>query len=264
MRKRIGHILTAVALGACESIVNPKLQTIAPIPVVDAWFTSLHNKSYVKIFQTNQFESSSDFEAVKGATVRIEHEKSGQVHYLSESSQPGLYHFEPVPSVQTGTYRLVVKWRQEQFVAQDEAKEKVGLDSVFFRFKFGVPTFENGYYATVVFKDPPKRKDFYLWECTINSKPAMGNQINLLEDDRFDGKTVNFEIPKAFKKGDTLEFTLFPLSKESYQYYLSLRNLVNNGSPILSHPANPPSNIKGGALGYFCVSNPSSIKAIVQ
>lgn len=51
---------------------------------------------------------------------------------------------------------------------------------------------------------------------------------------------------------------LFSLTKEAYEYYsVLIRSLKNDGGAYSPTPASPPSNIKGGAIGFFNASSGS-------
>jgi hypothetical protein len=251
-------------LFACESIVEPRLDKVQELPVVDAWFTGESTRSYVKLSLTNDFENNAPFKPISQAQVWLKHLPSGKRFELKEKLASGIYLFDSLPIVQAGVYELQINHQNFVCMAQDQAALSLELDSMSFKFKFNMPTFENGYYATVHFFDPEKIKNFYMWELKVNSKTAFANQINLLEDELFDGKPVAFEIPLALKKSDTVEFMMLPLSRQSFRYYQGLRDLVNSGSPILATPNNPASNLSHGALGYFCVCLPSKKIAVVR
>ena len=58
--------------------------------------------------------------------------------------------------------------------------------------------------------------------------------------------------------GNTYDGCLFSLSKEAYEYYgVLIKTFQNDGGAYSPAPASPPTNIKGGALGFFNVSSGS-------
>jgi hypothetical protein len=44
---------------------------------------------------------------------------------------------------------------------------------------------------------------------------------------------------------------LWGIDKGVYEYYSTLREILGGAGPSTASPANPTSNISGGAMGYF-------------
>jgi hypothetical protein len=65
--------------------------------------------------------------------------------------------------------------------------------------------------------------------------------------------------------GDTVYVELQHITKDMFNYYNTLNNIVGSGGPMgSSTPYNPISNIKGDALGYFGAYSSSFAFLILQ
>ena len=62
------------------------------------------------------------------------------------------------------------------------------------------------------------------------------------------------------QSGDLAIIQLESIDSAMYQYYYSLNQVTDQNSAT---PANPQSNIKGGALGYFTVHTASRRQIVV-
>ncbi len=247
----------------CEQLVEPKLGSIEPLVVVDGWFTGLSEKNAVYLSHTTDFGepiASRPISGILGISLLLP--GGDTIQAVESPKKPGCYEFTLIPSL-AGEYQLSVPFNGMVLTAKDIAPPPIPLDSLSFRFKQDMPTFEDGYYASIHFRDAPNRRNYYLWEFWISSEKKLSTSINLLDDERFDGQNIQYELPVRLERGDTVSIVLYSLSKEAYRYYTALRDLVNSGSPVLTTPNNPPSNLKGGAIGFFCASSPSKMTRIV-
>jgi hypothetical protein len=70
----------------------------------------------------------------------------------------------------------------------------------------------------------------------------------------FDGQDINqplFGNGPRLKPGDTMFVELWGIDKGVYEYYSTLNEILGGAGPSTASPANPTSNITGGAMGYF-------------
>jgi hypothetical protein len=75
-------------------------------------------------------------------------------------------------------------------------------------------------------------------------------------DDQFlNGSLNGLPSPINFKEGELASVEIYSLTRQQYIYFVDLTNLLNNDGGMFSPPpANPRTNIQGGALGLFQVS----------
>src|SRR5690606_39711682 len=100
------------------------------------------------------------------------------------------------------------------------------------------------------FTDPSGLASYYRLITMIND--TLQNQpeyLYLLNDKFNDGRAVKADLFRRFKVGDKIAFELRGMDEQVADFFTSLNDVLNNQSGPA--PANPNSNIQGGALGYF-------------
>jgi hypothetical protein len=89
------------------------------------------------------------------------------------------------------------------------------------------------------------RKDLAIfWE---NDAFTDGQFVLLQLDNGVDKKYD----PRRIQSGDTVTVHMFCINAFVYKYWYSLQTGGGAGRGNMAAPANPVTNIKGGALGYF-------------
>jgi hypothetical protein len=85
------------------------------------------------------------------------------------------------------------------------------------------------------------------------------------EDKLYDGSYLDDnQIFIPFKKGDKLDVSLLSLSKEAYDFYAALGSLASQGGFMGRNPANLPTNISNGAVGFFSASAVSTKSIVIE
>jgi hypothetical protein len=69
-------------------------------------------------------------------------------------------------------------------------------------------------------------------------------------------KYIQASFPFPFQQNDSVRVDQFAITKQWYNYLIAAQTEASkSGSPFDSPPANPVSNVTGGAIGYFAVVN---------
>jgi hypothetical protein len=91
--------------------------------------------------------------------------------------------------------------------------------------------------------------------------------IFVFEDRLSDGRYIEdalYNDSSYMKKNDTLQLKMYCIDKPTYDYFFSLAQIVgNNGGFQSASPANPNTNLTGGALGYFSAHTMKEVKLVV-
>ena len=120
-----------------------------------------------------------------------------------------------------------------------------------------------GYEVAARFTDPVAQPDFYRLIVTINdtlqNKP---DDLYLLNDKYNNGKPIKADLFRRFETGDKIEFELRSMDERVFEFFTSLNDVLNNQNGPA--PANPNTNIKGGALGYFGAFTSSKKQIIIN
>lgn len=244
-------ILTFIS--SCQKVIHLDLNKADKKYVIEANVTDQAGTAEVLLSQTKNFDDNNDFAGVSGATITVK-EEGGALTTFSETS-PGHYEAPNLAGSSGKIYDLQVTVGGNVFTATSTMPVKINLDSIYV-------TDENIFAETrkivnVEFQDPPGRGNNYRFIQYVNG--LKEKTLFVQNDDYTDGR---LNISKLYyfpddnsdstiiHTGDNVRIDMLCIDAAVYQYWFSLaRN--TNGDNNNTTPANPVSNIQGGALGYF-------------
>lgn len=119
-------------------------------------------------------------------------------------------------------------------------------------------------------KESQVESNFYRFDIKRKGKSWLHpGQIIVANDFAIGANISGIEFPGYFVEGDEVEFIMYGISRQAYNFYLSLQSVLqNDGGNFSSIPGNPPTNVfdqEGRpALGYFEVNKVASVKRIVK
>ena len=153
-------------------------------------------------------------------------------------------------------YDLSVTINNLEFTASCTMPQPVVMDTLYV-----VPgPFGQFRFATVGYTDHAGINNQYRFVQYVNGikDPAI-----FWENDEFtDGQKIIVQLdtgvdkkddPRDIESGDQVTIEMLGLDEAVYKYWYSLQSGGGDGSGNSAAPANPVTNIKGGALGYFSV-----------
>jgi Domain of unknown function (DUF4249) len=240
-------------LSSCEKVVDIDLNEVQKKYVIEGVVTDVSGISKVLISQTKNFDEDNSFAGVSGARVTMK-EDGGTTAVFTETT-PGTYE-EPIYRGRPGkTYTLTVRIGNQTFTAKSTMPQRVELDSIFVTDEFLFS--DTRKIVNAMYKDPAGRGNSYRFIQYVNDHKV--EQIFIQNDEYTDGRNV---VSKLFyftdddddesnvKSGDELRIDMLCIDPTVYKYWFSLfRSATGNSGQAT--PANPVSNIEGGALGYF-------------
>jgi hypothetical protein len=245
-----GLILSFVA---CKEKVEIDMQDVAPLLVVEGEVNTELDSSYVILSLTSNYYNSEKSPIVKNATVSV----NGIPFVFNAIKEkyipaPGFIGFTD------STYTLNIEANGKTYSAVSKIEKMFRIDSFFQKWKEKEGFLEAGYSLSyVAFDDRPLTKYTYF----VNGKLDTVYNVDSLEQDKilFDNsftplnQSYNFEIPfTRFQKGEEYVAIFRSVDKTMYDFLLAY-NSQRPGipGPFQTPPANLPTNIKGGAVGYF-------------
>lgn len=254
-------VLVAVSLAACKKVINVDLNNAAPQIVIEGEVMNVRGPFPVRITKTVNFSANNTYPPVTNADVYITDSTNGIVDHLSQAnSDSGVYLARGTVGVSGHTYVLTVNVDGKQYRASSRMPKAVPFDSVTFAMNFGFDN-KQEINAVVNFQDPPGLGNYYQFSETVNSR--LIPNIFVFEDRLSDGRYIQqplFNDSSYLKKDDTLTLTFNCVDKNIYNYFFTLANVTGNNNFQTSTPANPVTNITGGALGYFSAHTTQKIK----
>jgi len=282
-------LLVAISLITNSCINDFELDTGdgSPLVVIEGQIDNDGN-NYVRLTYNNPSLQSLDHEPftitnaipVKHATVIVK-DNTGYIEIMKPATNEfnefkGYYTAENLIGKAGNTYSLEVTIEGRTFTAKAYMPPVPEIDSVGLQFVQGNPGKPNSSQPLIYFSEPQDKKNYYLTKTCIgiNSiEPGINCRnigelwnFSILDDNVLDayvsGLNLNDgETPKGRDFNipifgfDIVELQMYSLTKEAFEYYEALIKQFNNDGGIYQpSPASAPSNIKGGALGFFNAS----------
>jgi hypothetical protein len=277
IKKGMVLVSSCIFLTACEKVIDIDLDNTEPRVVIEAAITDAEGPYPVYISKTSDYFEPGKYPAISNGLVIIS-DDTGVVDTCIEI-EPGFYQTNKIEGKPDSYYSLFVEAEGKTYTAETYMPEKVELDSITYMFTNAVsPESNDGYLIKCQFVDPVKQDNYYRIKTYKNGDIFIetGNEIVIWDDVLFDG--VNADIPAKrggdmFSLNDTISVELLTIDKKIFQYYTSLVNSLASGSEGMGSigkkmiigaaaPANPPTNLSNGAVGYFaayCISKQSII-----
>ena len=249
----ISLLMIVFLFSSCEKVIELDLNDAEKKYVIEANIADEPGTARVVLTQTKNFDEDNQFPGVSGATVRIREE--GQPALTFTETSTGVYTHPTLAAVPGRTYELEVTLNGQTFEASCRTPQAVEMDTLFVtdELLFG----ESQKIANVRFRDPSGRGHNYRFIQFIND--VKEKQILVINDDYIDGREITSKLfyfadedegGIKIKSGDNLKVEFQMIDQPLYLYWFSLLRSATGGSQQAT-PANPVSNIRGGALGYF-------------
>ncbi len=248
LKKYLYRLLTlSLLFASCKKVINVDLNN-APSQIVIEGIVNNQVPPIVNITRSVKFSDNNSFPPVPGATVKIL-DNSGNSYTLSEIS-PGVYTYSNVIGIPGKTYTVQATINNMLYTGISTMPRAVSFDTL----TTDQLTFGNKIIKVVRpwYKDPdtlgnnyqfveyvnnalvPK---VYAWNDNINNGGIFYRPLIYQADDH------NYDIAA----GNIVTVEMRCIDKAVFTYMNTLADLNTNNVT----PANPPSNISGGALGYF-------------
>ena len=271
MKKAI-IIVFSIFLISCEEGIILDVNQVEQKVVIEGLITNRPGQQYVKIGKTADFYSSGLNPAVSSAIVSVS-DNLGNTYTFSESTEKsGLY----IPNVsftaEVGrTYSLDIDIDGEKYTASEELLGVANIDSLTYGMdeeEFSDPEDEGRFYNVFVYtKEPQDEDNFYLFKFYRNDEwlNDSGEDITVTDDVAIGEAIEGLELPEYHSVGDSVSMEMYSLTQTEFIYWSDVANLIFSDGGVFSPlPANPRSNISGGALGIFQVSAVSSSYVVIK
>ncbi|MBX3241332.1 MAG: DUF4249 domain-containing protein [Chitinophagaceae bacterium] len=245
-------IILAGLLVSCEKVIDVDVKDAEKKYVIEAVVTDQADGHYVKISRTKNISENNSFAGISHALVTVSDGEGSSV--LFEEETDGVYKPAAFAGISGKTYTLTVNIEGEVFTAVSSMPAKVLMDSIYITedFLFG----EMRKAANIVYQDPPGVRNYYRYIQSVNG--VKYNRIFLSNDEFTDGnrntnklRTPSEDETLQIASGDTITIQALCIDKANNDYWFSFLTAGATGGSSTASPANPVTNIQGGALGYF-------------
>ena len=248
---KVFFFLLITVFYSCEKVIDIKLRESEINYVVEGVITNEPGGCRVSITQTKNFTEDNQFAGVSGATVTIK--DNGLTIALAET-QPGVYEATQLKGMQGHVYELTVSIGDQVFTATYTMPQPVNMDTLY----ISEGPFGQFRFATVRYSDPAGINNGYRFVQYLNG--VKDPEIFWENDEFTDGLSIITQLdtgvdeeddPRNIKSGDEVTVEMLSLDEAIYKYWYSIRSGGGDGNGGVAAPANPLTNIRGGALGYF-------------
>ena len=262
-------ILSLFLVTSCEKEIDLDLEDQSGSIVIEGNITDQDGPYYVKITKSVAFTQTNQYPVIENAIV-ILNDDFGQSEALKYVGN-GFYKTNFIEGIPGHTYTLQIIAEGKEYFAKSKMPEAVDFEGLE-QDSFMVGG-ETSYTLLPMFTDPQALGNRYLFSYTVNYKSkryfsefadnvnnGMPNQrpIILPNDDGDEPDDVKVVI------GDTIHVEMNCIDDNVYTFYSALLQLMGGGDGGGVTPANPPSNISNGALGYFSAHTVSKRSIVIQ
>jgi hypothetical protein len=261
-------VISAVIFSCCQRVINIDLNTANAKVVIEAFVTDQPGIDTIKLSLTGSYFNPGNYPAINNAVVVIS-DNAGVTDTLQQIDN-GRYTAAGLTGVPGRTYTLKVFTGGKEYDAVSTMPYPVSPDTVVAVFD-KVATIngvaDSTFRIRCFFQDPPGFGNFYRAQLVVNGKlyDSLGN-VTLYQDKFIDGAIVNLRLRGYSPKlGDSARVDLMCIDGDTYKFFSVVRSISGNGNPIsTATPQNPPTNIIGGAVGYFAAYPIRSKTILVQ
>lgn len=250
LKKYFSAILMGIFLLGCKKEIQLPLDPNQSLLVIDGSITDEAGPYYIKLSKSNSISASSNFLAVTNALVIVK-DNLGIIDTLKHEKE-GKYKTNKIKGIYGNTYYLEVQVADKKYTANTTMPQNVFLDSLRIN-----PLAVNGevrYNVIPVYTDPITLGNSYRFIQKIND--TLDQNFFVFNDNLNNGKENQRPLRGGsdsleVKLKDIIDVEMQCITRTTYIYYYALNQQSGAGPGGGTTPANPPSNIVGGALGIF-------------
>jgi len=252
--------LALLALTSCTEVIDIPLEDADRQVVVQASLYNVPGFSQVALNKSGSFYEPGEYPALSGAAVTIS-DKDGNTHLLTED-RDGVYSLANLLGIEGQTYQLEIEYEGETFTSTSVMQKPVQIDSITYDVAEETPFREAGWMMQVHFTSEKPTETFLKFRLVVND--TILNQLFLYDGSQPRGSEGQYPfLTASVQSGDKVQLITEALDKEAFAYFDQLAELTGDAfGPPSAAPANPQSNVSGGALGYFATVA-ASLKEVV-
>ncbi len=230
---------------SCEQVIKVSLRNEQPNVVIEGYITDGNGPFTIMLSESQNYYDQSPFKGIENAQVRIGN--SVATENLTDQGS-GIYNTgSRFRGVAGNSYNLNVDISGKTFNASVVLPPPVPIDTAYFLPNIFQPDSFNVY---IEFNDPFLEENYYRLKIFRNGFYDPKDYI-LVSDAAGDGQRLLVQFSeREFARGDNITIEMDNVEHNTWLYFKGVSEIISNGFNAQS-PGNPPSNISGGALGYF-------------
>lgn len=244
-------------MSGCTKIIDLELNDAENQKlVVDAWFTTEAKQHEVKLTLTTSYFENETAPTATGATVYI---TDGVTNIPFNEEEPGIYKSAPTAKADYHTnYKLHIDYNGEVYESETYVDSVAPVDSITASPGYDLLGDYYGMDINIWTQELHGLGDHYLWRIFINGELETDtlNEIDFETDEYLPDGVYFTEWPITYSEGavsgDVVKLEQHHISKETYDLIMAVMLETDwRGGIFDSPPANVPTNISNGAVGFF-------------
>jgi hypothetical protein len=243
-------IIAALITGSCQKVIHVDLNTASAQLVIEGFVTDQPNIDTFYLSKTGSYFIPGNYPKVNGATIVVTDNQGTIDTFVQVDS--GKYAATHLTGIPGRTYTMHAFVAGKEYDAVSTMPMPVDIDSVTSNLVGNAP--DTNYHVHCVFLDPAATTNYYMLQATVNGVlQDSANNFTLDEDKYTNGlpQNVRLRIPNPVTN-DSVTVYLLSIGYNAYNYFSVVKSISSAGNPISTAvPQNPPTNILGGAQGYF-------------
>ena len=252
----------SLLIASCQEVIEVDLNEANPQLVVDGRLDIESGEAEVRLTRTTSYFSPEQPQPVEDALVTIQ---QGGVNIQMAHQDNGVY-TAPVIAVDGQELTLTILDGGTEHSASTVVPVHLIPDSLTTEEFPPNSFFDGGSIVRINFQDPGGRDDYIRVRLWANGEEYTGSDNIVVESGELaDGQYVDYPVfLDFFEPGDSITVVLQSISEATYEYYITLQDITQNqGGGNTAAPANPVSNIQGGALGLWDVHHADTLSIVI-
>lgn len=244
------YIIISLLFISCEKVIEVKIKDAEMKYVIEGVITDQPGECKVLLSRTKKISDNNQVPGISGAVVKV---KDNGIEFLLNETSPGVYETNSLNGTPGHQYQLSVTINSDLFTASCTMQAPVPIDTIL----IGHGPFGQNKFAFVYYTDPRGINNGYRFIQYVNGSrdPAIFWDNDEFTDGQRTAVLLDNEVsdsdPRSIHTGDTVTVELLSLDDPIYRFWSTLQLGGAGGSSFTASPANPVTNIMGGALGYF-------------
>lgn len=259
---------------SCEDVIQLEVPQTEPYLVVDGSITNLAGEQVIKLTKSQDLLNLATVEGVKNATVKVT-DDLGKIYEFKDLKNMGKYVWTPTNKTEVmgsvgRTYTLDITVEGESYKAVSKLNRVPKIDSIVYKpddaniRQQGTGKPDKGYDANFYATDLKGVGDCYRVKIYKNDTlkntadniiiayDAIGNKSPIGDGLAFTRPIRRLASTELYRENDRLKVELLSITEAHFDFWLQLRQELNNAGLFARPAARIPSNINN--------TNPSSTK----
>lgn len=266
MKHWILIILAGVLLTGCDEAITLDLDQTPTRLVIEGQVTDAVGRQFVRVTRSLDFYQSGNAERISNAQVTITDDTGESITFVHNpnGAEDSVGYYIPAGNY-TGvidrTYTMTVIVDGQTYTATDKLFRVTTIDSIGYqvnRFRDRDKPSDGKIWELLMYaKEPQETEDNYLFKFYRNDSLIYTNEndVYIFNDYGIGERIDGVASPVYYAPGDKARVEMYSITRDGYLFYNDLSTIMNSDGGMFSPPpANPRSNITGGALGFFQVS----------